>query len=145
MSSFREKLIRFMIGRYGVDSLSRCLSIIALVCLVLSIFIPVQIVRYILWGIGMVAMVYSYYRILSRNYPARIKEKQWFESVIHFKFKRNKTHKIFKCPSCAPKIRVPRHKGKICITCPKCRNEFIKKTWFGDNLCLDILVLIREN
>ena len=33
-----------------------------------------------------------------------------------------------KCPNCGQKIRVPRHKGKICIKCPKCRIEFVKKT-----------------
>ena len=39
-----------------------------------------------------------------------------------------KTHKIFKCPNCQQKIRVPRGKGRICIKCPRCRIEFIKKT-----------------
>lgn len=39
-----------------------------------------------------------------------------------------RTHKIFKCPNCSQKIRVPKHRGKICIKCPNCRIEFIRKT-----------------
>lgn len=36
--------------------------------------------------------------------------------------------RIYKCPTCGQKIRVPRGKGKIQITCPKCRGQFIKRT-----------------
>ena len=40
----------------------------------------------------------------------------------------SKTHKIYRCPQCRQKIRVPRGKGKIEITCPTCRTKFIKRT-----------------
>lgn len=39
-----------------------------------------------------------------------------------------KEYKIYKCPKCGQKIRVPRHKGKIAIRCRKCGEEFIRKT-----------------
>ena len=32
------------------------------------------------------------------------------------------------CPKCKQQVRVPRGKGKIAITCPQCREKFIKKT-----------------
>ena len=36
--------------------------------------------------------------------------------------------RYFRCPNCSSTLRVPKGKGKICITCPVCRKEFIKKT-----------------
>lgn len=136
MNRFRDRFALFMSGRNGVDQLSRFLNVVALLFLVVSLFISHDLARFIVSTVGIVLMVYSYFRIFSKNYPARNKENQWFCRLIYGmrqgKAKSNttdkKTHKIFKCPKCAQKIRVPRHKGKICITCPKCRNEFIKKT-----------------
>lgn len=37
-------------------------------------------------------------------------------------------YRIFKCPQCGQKIRVPKGKGHIMIRCPKCGNQFEKKT-----------------
>ncbi len=37
-------------------------------------------------------------------------------------------YKYFNCPNCNQKVRVPKGKGKIEITCPKCRTTFIRKT-----------------
>lgn len=149
MSRFRERFMQFMSGRNGVDEFSRFLNFLSLILLIISIFIPWQVPRYILWVLGVGIMVYSYFRIFSRNYNARSKENQWFCSITRRnkggyngygqsnyssytneqkKAMDKKTHKIFKCPNCAQKIRVPKHKGKICISCPRCRNEFIKRT-----------------
>ena len=38
------------------------------------------------------------------------------------------TYRFFKCPQCKQTVRVPKGRGKICITCPKCKTEFIKKS-----------------
>jgi ribosomal protein L37AE/L43A len=45
-----------------------------------------------------------------------------------YRFTDAKTHRYFKCPDCKTKLRVPKHKGKIIITCPKCKTEFKRKT-----------------
>ena len=37
-------------------------------------------------------------------------------------------HRYYKCPKCRQSVRVPRGKGKISITCPRCREKFIRKT-----------------
>ena len=39
-----------------------------------------------------------------------------------------KTYKIVKCPKCGQKLRLPRGKGKIVVTCKKCLHEFKMKT-----------------
>ena len=39
-----------------------------------------------------------------------------------------KNYRFYKCPQCKQKVRVPKGRGKICITCPKCRTEFVKKS-----------------
>ena len=134
MNGFKDKFARFMYGRYGMDQLSRNLSLICLVLLVITMFSRSNV----LYAIALAGIIYTYFRVFSRNISKRIKENEKYLS-FHYKvvgkinrikyiIKDNKTHKIFKCPSCSQKIRVPRGKGRISIKCPKCRIEFIKKT-----------------
>lgn len=37
-------------------------------------------------------------------------------------------HKYMKCPHCKAQLRLPKGKGKISVTCPVCKKEFVKKT-----------------
>ncbi len=129
----KEKLYRFMQGRYGVDQLNRFLMVLVLICLVLSFFgiRPFYV-------IGIALLIYSYFRIFSKNLYKRSSENaMYLKYEYRFKqkfssWKRNmqqrKTHHIYKCPSCRQKIRVPRGKGRIEIRCPKCNQTFIKKS-----------------
>ena len=81
MSRFRENFARFMSGRNGFDEFSRFLSIVALIILLIGVFIPFAIPKYILGGLGFAIYVYAYFRIFSRNYAARSRENQWFLSI----------------------------------------------------------------
>jgi len=128
----REKLQRFMMGRYGVDQFSKFLIGVALVLWVLNMFTH----RFFLYVLALALMVYTYYRMFSRNIQKRYQENQKFlqiknKLVRKFKsekeiMKQRKTHHIYRCPGCRQKIRVPRGKGRICITCPKCKIQFTK-------------------
>jgi len=40
----------------------------------------------------------------------------------------DKTHRYYRCPGCRQRLRVPRGRGNIVITCPKCHREFTKRT-----------------
>lgn len=130
----KEKLRQFMQGRNGADELSSVSSIVVIVLLLLSLFTRWSIF-YIL---GLALMIYMYFRMFSRNIAKRRAENQKFLNlrynvVVAWNKKKNqfaqrKTHRFFKCPSCKQKVRVPKGRGKICITCPKCKTEFIKKS-----------------
>ncbi len=137
---FRDRLANFMNGRYGVDKFNRFLMIVSFATMLIAFItglipvFPVRIVSWVFWGLTIALIAYEYFRMFSKNISARVKESYWYERMYNkvrgiFKVRPDhKTHKIFRCPNCAQKIRVPRNKGKICIKCPKCRIEFIKKT-----------------
>lgn len=123
-----------MAGRYGVDELSKFLNIVLLVLLVLSIFIRSGILYLLALGI----LIYSYFRMFSRNISKRYEENQKFvnfryRNVVKWnnfkkRFSQRKEYRFYHCPQCKQTVRVPRGRGKICITCPKCRTEFVKKS-----------------
>ena len=88
--------------------------------------------------LGLFLIGYSYFRMFSKNIPARYAENQKFLNIrynvmVKWNLKKkhlieSKTHRFFKCPQCKQKVRVPKGRGKICITCPKCKTEFVKKS-----------------
>lgn len=134
MAGFKEKLVRFMYGRYGFDHLSKMMMVVACILLVISMFWYNPLIYFP----AMFLVVYAYFRALSKNTSKRYAENEKYlrirykvigkYNVYLSRLKDKKTHKIFKCPSCSQKIRIPRGKGKILIKCPKCRIEFEAKS-----------------
>ena len=123
-----------MFGRYGVDSLNNAMLVLCLVLMILS--------RVLRAGwldlLSIAVLVVCYLRVFSRNINARYQENQKFLAAVQpvrkwfggmkQRFRDRKTHRYFTCPSCGMTLRVPKGKGKINISCPKCRTQFIKKT-----------------
>ena len=128
--SFRERVFRFMMGRYGVDTLYYFLLGICVVLIVVNLFIR----SYIISSIESLVFFYSVFRVLSRNVYKRQRENEKFLKVFG-KFKKfinlqkckkrdKKTHIYKKCPACKNNLRLPREKGKHTVVCPCCKNRF---------------------
>lgn len=130
----KQKLQKFMIGRYGIDQLSQTLLIISMLFLIISIFSKLDL----LYFASILILGFTYFRMFSKNISKRYEENQKF---LNFRYRllaklnqqkkqldQQKIYRFFHCPSCKQKVRVPKGKGKICITCPKCKTEFIKKS-----------------
>jgi len=127
----KEKIQQFMAGRYGADQLSRFLMGCGIATLLLYMLLGGTIWYYL----TVLLLIWNYFRAMSRNYNKRYQENLKFLQIKNQLFgrfrkgyQRDKTHKIYSCPSCKQKVRVPKGKGKISITCPKCHAEFIKST-----------------
>ena len=130
----RNFLHRFMIGRYGPDHLSIALIIIAFILSLLNAFLlhtPILYISYLVFGL-------TIYRMLSRNIPRRRAENDKFirywwpiktkiKNIIQ-KIKDKFKYKYYKCPTCKKKLRVPKGKGKIRITCPVCWEQLISQS-----------------
>lgn len=131
---FFEKLRRWMYGRYGSDSLNLFLLVLGLVLAFALQFTGIwflMFIPYIVYG-------YAIFRMLSKNIPARQKEyysflkvwtpvKKWFK-MKQTAFRERKQYKYFKCPNCHQVLRAPRGRGKIIVTCQRCKKQFNQKT-----------------
>ena len=133
----REKFIKFMEGRYGVDAFAKFTMGFAFVAIILSMFIRNR-VGAACDTLGLLAILYTYYRMLSRDIQKRYAEnqkylsitsgiRQWFCREKNLMQQRKEYH-IYSCPNWKQKIRIPKGKGRIEIDCPKCHEKFIKKS-----------------
>ncbi len=126
MNKLRQWLRWFMTGRYGTDKLNIALLVAALVLCVLPIFLPIPPFNLLL-ALGSYSLTgYAIFRCFSRNTYKRYEEnRRYLRFVERLK---DRQHKYFDCPRCRQPVRVPRGKGKISITCPKCKEKFIRKS-----------------
>ena len=126
-----------MAGRNGNDQLNNFLLILEMILILLSIFIPGRVGKY-LYIIVLALLVYIYFRMFSRNITKRREEngtyirlKYRIDAAYRVRRERwvqRKDYKFFTCPSCRTTLRVPRGKGQIRIVCRKCGNTFTGKT-----------------
>ena len=117
---------RFMMGRYGSDKLNTALLMTGVVICLISAIVPFALVKLIAMALCYGLMFWAISRMFSRNTYKRYQEnRKYLQCLERIK---DRQHRYYDCPRCRQQVRVPRGKGKISITCPKCREKFIKKT-----------------
>ena len=145
--NFLYRLKEYMRGRNGVDNLSIALVVVAMI---ISFIVNLCGIRAIAWQRIIVYAILGVatFRILSRDISKRANENEKFMSIIN-RFRKNKSgnyyqpyqtqftqkpkkdkknYKYFKCNNCKAQLRVPKGKGKINVTCPKCKTKFSAKS-----------------
>lgn len=138
MNKFKEKFRQFMIGRYGMDALGQFMMWAVIGVILVNLLIHARIPSMCLDTLELAGLICLYFRMFSRNIGKRYEENQAFLRVrfhvteyfkrLKFRFSQNREYHIFKCPKCGQKIRIPRGHGKVSIHCPKCGEDFIKKS-----------------
>lgn len=134
MNNIKQKLQRFMQGRYGIDILSRDLSYLSLGLFVLNLFVR----NTWLYAIALILLLISYLRMFSKKYTKRYNENRVYANLtnnMRKKIKRFFTrikdfpkYKYIRCTHCNKQLRLPRGKKEIVVTCPVCRQKFDAKT-----------------
>ncbi len=118
-------LYRFMAGRYGTDKLNSVILWSGVIALLVSMFLEGWI-SFFLWLAAYGCMGWALFRSFSRQTYKRYEENRRFLNLLE-RIK-DRDHRYFSCPKCKQQVRVPKGKGKISISCPRCREKFIKKT-----------------
>lgn len=130
LKNYIEKFKQYFKDSYGLDNLSKYILIMGMFALLL---------RYkLLLVLGYCLIGYALWRSISKDKSKRYKEAQIFNRYL-FTIKKQFNmyimrstnfykYKVFACPECSQKLRVPRRKGKMVITCKKCNNNFNAKS-----------------
>jgi hypothetical protein len=140
----KERLRKVMEGRYGADELNRFLTLCGWVLLLIGFVLSgidskvALIAGSVLVTLSWALLIYSLFRTFSKRTQERASENYkyfvcknkvlgWFRR-LKARWQDRKAHRYFRCPQCKATVRVPRGKGKIRITCPKCKHQFVKKS-----------------
>ncbi|MDD6468269.1 MAG: hypothetical protein PUF50_08865 [Erysipelotrichaceae bacterium] len=135
MERFKMWLYRMMQGRYGADLLGTVLSYVGMGFAILALFF--RDFGWVLSTIAWLLLIYALWRMMSKNIWKRYAENQkfvqWIQPLkrrwqLFQKQRKDKEHRYFICPKCKQIVRVPKGRGKIEITCPKCKSRFDRKS-----------------
>jgi len=130
VNSLKEKLARFMYGRYGLDQLYYALFVAYIVLILLNVVLVSVLLGLLSWAV----VFFMFYRMFSRNIEKRRaenekylflqkKSKQVILRTVN-RVKEFKTHRYRTCPHCKAVLRLPRKVGDHTVTCPQCKQGF---------------------
>lgn len=132
-------LSRFMYGRNGVDRLGLTMIWAALLLDIINMLLREKpVVSGITGLVSGVILFTALFRMFSRNLEKRRAENTRFMEKVWWPVSRrmagarqqrmDKEHRYFTCHRCGAVCRVPRGKGRIVITCPRCGGEIHGKS-----------------
>ena len=121
-----DRFRNFMSGRYGTDKLNMAILSAGLAVCLVSVFVRNPLVNLLLTAISYGLMIWALFRCFSRNTYRRYQENRKF--LQFFDRLKDREHRYYDCPKCRQVVRVPRGKGKIAISCPRCKERFVRKT-----------------
>lgn len=134
MNHIKDRFRRFMVGRYGTDELNRFLSALILAFVVLHLFAR----NIFFFWLELLCLACIYMRMFSRNTGRRFQENQAYLHCCFYarewvrklgiRLNAKKKYKIFKCPSCGQRLRIPRGHGKIQVHCRSCGHDFMGRS-----------------
>lgn len=134
MYRMRQQMEGWLYGRNGMDDFAKICYGIGLFLLFMNFFIHSRWVSLVSMGF----LCYALFRIFSKNIGKRQKENMMFlqlirgpEKYVHLyrlRIQNRKESRYYLCKGCEQIIRVPRGKGRIEITCPRCKKKFVKRT-----------------
>jgi predicted RNA-binding Zn-ribbon protein involved in translation (DUF1610 family) len=127
MNRFKDKVTKFINGRYGMDDLGKAILVASMIGYVAGVLIQNSLLALL----GMIGFLFFFGRVLSGDHWERSEENRKYLSYIklwQLRYENRKTARIYMCKSCGRYIRVPKGKGKIQITCPGCGSKMIHNT-----------------
>ena len=129
LSNLGFKMMQFMQGRNGMDTLAQYALGAGLVLTVIDFFVNSFFISFA----GLAFLVYSMFRCYSKNIASRALENAKFQSWVRGpqasiaklrnRFANRSTTKYFKCEQCGQALSVPKGKGTLRVTCPKCQHK----------------------
>lgn len=130
MNKLKEKMARFMSGRYGMDELYRASMVLCVALLFVNMFVKSPIIVLAAW----IVMAYGMYRSFSRDIGKRSRENEKYLAVRKSckrklslskrKIRGIRRYRYRSCPRCKVVIEMPFRKGTRTIHCPRCHTEF---------------------
>ena len=130
MGKFKQKLYRFMYGRYGIDELYYVGMVLWAILIVVNTFVASPIIALA----SSIVIIIMIWRSMSRNISKRRAEREKFLKIWrpirnYFAFQRDKfrdrkSFRYRKCTHCKAIVKLPNKKGKHSVVCPRCRERF---------------------
>ena len=127
---WQRKVAEWLRGRQGPDDLAVFCVNLAMVIVLVNVFAHVGALSFV----ALAVLAYGIFRIQSKNLGARARENEAFLNALgpvrpwvqnpRAAYRELRAYKHVRCTSCKQRVRVPRGKGKLRVTCPKCRTKF---------------------